>query len=84
MQFLSILNSLEILLQAGCVLSRFSCILFCATLWTVARQAPLSLGFSRQEYWSGVPFLSLGDLPATQGLNPHLSISCFGRRVLYH
>ena len=27
-----------------------------ATLWTVARQAPLSMGFSRQEYWSGLPF----------------------------
>ena len=34
-----------------------------ATLWTVAHQAPLSVGFSRQEYWSGVPFSSPGDLP---------------------
>ena len=34
-----------------------------ATLWTVARQAPLSVGFSRQEYWSGLPFPSPGDLP---------------------
>ena len=34
-----------------------------ATLWTVAYQAPLSLGFSRQEYWSGLPFPSPGDLP---------------------
>ena len=33
------------------------------TPWTVARQAPLSMGFSRQEYWSGLPFPSLGDLP---------------------
>ena len=33
------------------------------TLWTVACQAPLSLGFSRQEYWSGLPFPSAGDLP---------------------
>ena len=32
------------------------------TLWTVARQAPLSMGFSRQEYWSGLPFPSPGDL----------------------
>ena len=31
--------------------------------WTVVYQAPLSMGFSRQEYWSGLPFLSLGDLP---------------------
>ena len=38
----------------------------CLTLvtpWTVARQAPLSMGFSRQEYWSKVPFPSPGDLP---------------------
>ena len=33
------------------------------TLWTVARQAPLSMGFSRQEYWSGLPYHSPGDLP---------------------
>ena len=31
--------------------------------WTVAHQAPPSIGFSRHEYWSGLPFLSLGDLP---------------------
>jgi len=34
-----------------------------ATPWTVAHQLPPSMGFSRQEYWSGLPFLSLGDLP---------------------
>ena len=34
-----------------------------ATLWTIAHQAPLSMGFSRQEYWSGLPCLSPGDLP---------------------
>ena len=34
-----------------------------ATPWTVAHQAPPSMGFSRQEHWSGVPFPSLGDLP---------------------
>ena len=33
------------------------------TPWTVARQAPLSMGFSRQEYWSGLPFPSPGELP---------------------
>ena len=31
--------------------------------WTVTRQAPLSMGFSRQEYWTGLPFPSQGDLP---------------------
>ena len=34
-----------------------------ATPWTVAYQAPLSMRFSRQEYWSGLPFPSPGDLP---------------------
>ena len=37
--------------------------------WTVAHQAPLSLEFSRQEYWSGLPFLSAGDLPDS-GIEP--------------
>ena len=35
-----------------------------STPWTVALQAPLSVGFSRQEYWSGFPFPLLGDLPS--------------------
>ena len=34
-----------------------------ATPWTVTVQAPLSMGFSRHEYWSGLPFTSPGDLP---------------------
>ena len=38
-----------------CVLSHFSCVWLFATLWTVACQAPLSMGFSRQEYWRGLP-----------------------------
>ena len=39
------------------------------TSWTVAYQAPLSMGFSRQEYWSGLPFPSPGDLP-DPGIEP--------------
>ena len=38
-------------------------VLLFTTPWTVAGQAPLSLEFSRQEYWSGLPFPTLGDLP---------------------
>ena len=38
-------------------------------IWTVARQAPLSMGFSRQEYWSGLPVPSPGDLP-DPGIEP--------------
>ena len=37
--------------------------------WTVAHQAPLSMGLSRQEYWSGFPFFSPGDLPGS-GIEP--------------
>ena len=39
------------------------------TLWTVACQAPLSMGFSRQQYWSGLPFPPPGDLP-DPGIEP--------------
>ena len=45
-----------------CVLSCFRCVLLLVTLWTVACQAPLSLGFFRQKYWSGLPCTSPGDL----------------------
>ena len=55
-------NSFFINMQV-CVLSCFSHFRLCATPWTVAHQAPLSVEFSRQESWSGLPFLSPGDLP---------------------
>ena len=45
------------------MLYRFTCILLFATLWTIAHQAPLFMEFSRQDYWSGLPFPSPGDLP---------------------
>ena len=48
----------------ACVLSHFSCVWLCATLLTVACQAPLSMGFSRQEYWSGLLCPPPGDLPS--------------------
>ena len=56
-----------------CMLSHF------ATPWTVACQASLSMGFSGQEYWSGLPFPSPGDHPG-QRLNPSL-LHC--RQILY-
>ena len=46
-----------------------SCVRLFATPWTVAHQAPPSMGFSRQEYWSGLPFPSPGDLP-NPGIEP--------------
>ena len=51
------------------LLSCFSCDQLFATPWTVALQAPLSMGFSRQEYWSGLPFPSPGDL-SNPGIEP--------------
>ena len=51
------------------LLSRFSRVQLCVTPQTAAHQAPLSLGFSRQEYWSGLPFPSPGDLPDS-GIKP--------------
>ena len=53
----------------ACVLNHFSYVQLSATLWTVAGQASLSMGFSRQEYWSGLPFPTPGDLP-DPGIEP--------------
>ena len=46
-----------------CMLNCFNCLWLSVTPWTVARQAPLSMGFSRQEYWNGFPCPPPGDLP---------------------
>ena len=63
-----------------CVCARV-CVSDSATLWTVAHQAPQSMAFSRQEYWSGLPFPSPGHLH-----NPGdwTHVSCIGRQILYH
>ena len=58
------------------------------TLWTVAHQADLSMGFFRQDYWSELPFPIPGDLP-DPGIEPEspvslVSISCIGRWILYN
>ena len=61
-----------------------SCIQLFATLWTVAHQAPLSMGFFRQEYWNGWLCPPPGDLN-NPGVETHISyVSCVGRQVLYH
>ena len=59
-----------------CVLSRFSHVQFSVTLWTVAHQAPLSVGFSRQQYWSGLPCPPPGDLsdPGIKPASPTLQV----------
>ena len=53
----------------ACMLSCFSCVQLFVILWTVACQDPLSMGFSRQEHWSGLRCLSPGDLP-NPGIKP--------------
>ena len=52
-----------------CMLSHFSRVQLFATLWTITHQVPLSMGFSRQEYWSGLPCPPPGDLP-NPGIEP--------------
>ena len=54
------------------VLSHFSHVQLFVTLWTVSRQAPLTMGLSRQEYWSRLPCPPSGDLlnPGTEPISP--------------
>ena len=55
--------------MCACLLSHFICVRLFATPWIVACQAPLSMGLSRQEYWSGMSFPSPRDLPIP-GIEP--------------
>ena len=69
-------NFMYICVKVKC--SSLSCVQLFVILWTVARQAPLSIEFSRQEYWSVLPFPSPGDLP-NSGIKPASLTS-----ALYH
>ena len=70
--------------QDCCVLSRFSHVQLFATPHTVAYHAPLSMRFSRQEYWSGLPFTPPGAFP-DPGIKPAcLNVSYIDRWVLYY
>ena len=79
------LNSKNVFLEGvcACMLSHFCHVRLFATLWTIAHQAPLSMEFSKQEYWSRVPFPSPGDFPHP-GIKCTYHTSCIDRRVLYH
>ena len=55
--------------KSACVLSHFSHLWLSATSWTVAHQGPRPMGFSRQEYWSGLPCPLLGNVP-DPGIEP--------------
>ena len=56
------------------MLSLFSCVQLFVTLWNIAHQAPLSMGFSRQQYWSGLPCPPPRDLP-DPGIEPESLVS---------
>ena len=64
----------------ACVLGDFRCV----RLWTVALQAPLPMGLSRQEFWSRLTCSSPGDLPDPRIEPATLKPTCIGKRVLYH
>ena len=66
--------SFSIIFLSTTQLQSLGCVWLFATPWTVARQAPLSMGFFRQEYWHGLPFLSPGNLP-DPGVEPASSVS---------
>ena len=65
---------------SACVLSHFSRVQLFWTLWTVALQVPLSMGFSRQEHWTGFPFPSPGDLSDPGIELMFVCISCIAGR----
>ena len=60
------------------IVKSLSCVRLFATPWTVACEAPSSMEFSRQEYWSGLPFPSPGDLP-----NPGIKSGSPALQTLY-
>ena len=65
------------------IISHFSWVWLFVTLGTIVLQAPLSMGSSRQKYWSGLPFPPPGNLPDL-GLNSCLLHLLHYRRILYH
>ena len=67
--------------HAYALVKSLSCVQLFMTLWTVAHQAPPSMGFSRQECWSGFSHFLLQGIFLTQRLNPGLS---HRRQTLYH
>ena len=62
----------------------FSYVQLFTSPWAVVCQAPLSMEFSRQEYWRGLPFPSPGNLSHLGTETVSLCISCVGRQILYH
>ena len=70
----------------ACTLSRFSCVQLFINPWTVARQANLSMGLPRQEYWSGLPCPPPGDLlePGIKSASPVCNLKVQGAMRVYN
>ena len=66
------------------MLSYFSRVQLFVTLWTVAHRAPLSMGFSRQKYWSGLPFPPLEGLPDPEIKTESPTTPAFAGGIFYH
>ena len=83
----SLLSMILVMGLSCAMLSCFSCVWLCATLWIVACQAPLPMGFSKQEYWSGLscplPWIQGSRIFPIQGSNLHLLNLLHCRQILY-
>ena len=79
---IALLTMLRCTAERACLLSCFSHVQFFASLWNVAHQAPLFMGFSRQVYWSGLPCPLPGYIPIQGSNSYHLCFLNF-RRILY-
>ena len=71
------------IIVGACVLSCHSHVQLLATQWTIALQAPLTMGFSKQEYWNGLPCPPPGDLP-DPGIEPTSSVLQENSLLLSH
>ena len=65
-----------------CLLSCFNHVWLCVTLWTIACQVPLSMEFTRPEYWSGLPCSPAGDR-LYSGIKTKSHVSCIGRGFFF-
>ena len=83
-EVVKILTSTSFDLFLEVVLSCFSHVRLSVTLWTITLQAPLSMGFSGQEYWSELPGPPPGALPNPGIESSSLIVFCTRRWVLYH
>ena len=79
-----LINVWVYLFMRVCLLSHISRVQLFAALQTVVGQAPMSMGFSRREHWSGCPALLQGIFPTLKRQTLVSCVSCIGRRVLYH